>query len=85
VEDSSSCNELLNQCGYLWELTQNNVSKRTLERERGDGRNKSSDEDQDKWTQRFVSRGLVPMNLLPFEEAIKVGSISTLPLSQSIT
>jgi hypothetical protein len=54
-------------------------------RERGEGRNKSNGEDQHKWTQRFVSRDLVPKNLLPIEEATKVGSISTLPLTQSVT
>jgi hypothetical protein len=30
-------------------------------------------------------QGSVPKNLVPVEEAIKVGSISTLPLSQSVT
>jgi hypothetical protein len=33
AEDSFSCYELLNQCGLLWEQAQNDVSKRTLERE----------------------------------------------------
>jgi hypothetical protein len=56
------------------------VSKRTSS-ERGEGRNKSNGEDQHKWTQGFVSRGSVLMNLLPVEEATKVGSISTLSLS----
>jgi hypothetical protein len=51
------------------------MSKRTLEREREERRNKSNGEDQHKWTRRFVSRGSVPKNLLPIEEAIKVGSI----------
>jgi hypothetical protein len=32
----------------FWEQTQNNMSKGLLERERGEGRNKSSDEDQHK-------------------------------------
>jgi hypothetical protein len=54
-------------------------------REREEGRNKSSDEDQHKWTRWFVSRGLVPKNLLPVEEATKAGSIPTLSLSQSAT
>jgi hypothetical protein len=54
-------------------------------REREEGRNKSNGEDQHKWTRRFVSRGSVPKNLLPIEEATKVGSISTLSLSQSVT
>jgi hypothetical protein len=60
------------------------VSKRTFS-ERGEGRNKSNGEDQHKWTRRFVSRGSVPMNLLPVEEASKARSISTLSLSQSVT
>jgi hypothetical protein len=30
-------------------------------------------------------RGLVPKNVVPIEEATKVGSISTLSLSQSVT
>jgi hypothetical protein len=30
-------------------------------------------------------RGLVPKNLVPVEEATKVGSISTLSLSQTVT
>jgi hypothetical protein len=50
-------------------------------RERGEGRNKSNGEDKYKWTRRFVSRGSVPKNLLPVEEATKAGSISTLSLS----
>jgi hypothetical protein len=54
-------------------------------RERGEGRNKLTSEDQHKWTQRFVSRGPVLKNLLPVEEATKAGSISTLSLSQSVT
>jgi hypothetical protein len=53
--------------------------------ERGEGRNKSNGDDQHKWTRRFVSRGSVLKNLLPVEEATKVGSISTLSLSQSVT
>jgi hypothetical protein len=61
------------------------MSKRTLEREREERRNKSNGEDQHKWTRRFVSRGSVPKNLLPIEEAIKVGSISTISLSQPVT
>jgi hypothetical protein len=50
-------------------------------REREEGRNKSNDEDQHKWTRRFVSRGSVPNNLLHVEEATKVESISTLCVS----
>jgi hypothetical protein len=84
----------------FWEQTQNDVSKRTLEREErgetsrmvkmntsghGEGRNKSNGEDEYKWTRRFVSRGSVPKNLLPSEVATKAGSISTLSLSQSVT
>jgi hypothetical protein len=42
-------------------------------------------EDQHKWTRQFVSRGSVPKNLLPIEEATKAVSISTLSLSQSVT
>jgi hypothetical protein len=49
--------------------------------DRGEGQNKSNDKDQNKWTRRFVSRGSVPKNLLPVEEATKAGSISTLSLS----
>jgi hypothetical protein len=55
------------------------MSKKTLER--GEERNKSSYEDQHKWTRWFVSRGLVPRNLLPVEKATKAGSIPTLSLS----
>jgi hypothetical protein len=55
------------------------------ERERGEERNKSNGEYQHKWTQRFVSRGSVLKNLLPVEEAIKAGSISTLSHPQSVT
>jgi hypothetical protein len=54
-------------------------------RERGEGRSKSKSEDQHKWTRRFVSRGSVPKNILPVEEATKAGSISTLSLSQLVT
>jgi hypothetical protein len=50
-----------------------NVSKR------GEGRNKSSDEDQHKWTRRFDSRGSVPKNLLPIEEATKAGLFQPFP------
>jgi hypothetical protein len=53
--------------------------------ERGEGRNKSNGEDQHKWTRRFVSRGSVPKNLLPVEEATNAGSIPTISLSQSVT
>jgi hypothetical protein len=60
------------------------VSKRTFS-ERGEGGNKSNSEDQHKWTCQFISRGLVPINLLPVEEATKARSISTISLSQSIT
>jgi hypothetical protein len=59
------------------------VSKITLERE--EEKNKSNGEEQHKWTRRFVFWGSVPKNLLPVEEATKVGSISTLSLSQSVT
>jgi hypothetical protein len=55
------------------------VSKRSLEREERE--NKSTSEDQHKWTQRFISRDLVLKNLHPVEEATKSGSISTLSLS----
>jgi hypothetical protein len=58
---------------------------RELFREIEEGRNKSSDEDQHKWTRWFVSRGSVPKNLVPVEEATKAGSIPTLSLSQLVT
>jgi hypothetical protein len=54
-------------------------------REREEGRNKSSDEGQHKWTRWFVFWGSVPKNLLPVEEATKAGSIPTFSLSQSVT
>jgi hypothetical protein len=60
------------------------MSKRTFS-ERGEGRNKSNGKDQHGWTQRFVSRGSVPKNILPVEEATKAGSIPILSLSQSVT
>jgi hypothetical protein len=60
------------------------VSKRTFS-ESEEERNKSNSGDQHKWTRQFVSRGSVPKNILPVEEATKVGSISTLSLSQSVT
>jgi hypothetical protein len=50
MEDSSSRYELLNQCGQLWEQTQNNMSKRTFNA-RGKERNKSNSGDQYKRTQ----------------------------------
>jgi hypothetical protein len=36
AKDSFSCYELLNQCGYLWEQTQSDVSKRTFRERRGE-------------------------------------------------
>jgi hypothetical protein len=69
----------INADNLIWEQTQNDMSKITLERERGEGRNKSSGEEQHKRTRRFVSRGSVLMNLLLVEEATKAGSIQPFP------
>jgi hypothetical protein len=64
------------------EQTQININKETLER--GKRANKSS-EDQSEWTRDLFYRGSVPKNLVPIEEVIKVGSISTLSLFQTVT
>jgi hypothetical protein len=66
------------------EANPKDCEQENLERE-GRRRIKSNGYDQHKWTQQIVSRGSVPMNLLPVVEATKVGSFSTLSLSQSIT
>jgi hypothetical protein len=65
----------------VWEQTQINISKEMLER--------GEREIQIKWESTQVNaviyRGSVQQNLLPIEEATKVGSISTLSLSQTVT
>jgi hypothetical protein len=65
----------------VWEQTQINISKEMLER--------GEREIQIKWESTQVNamiyRGSVQQNLVPIEEATKVGSISTLSLSQTVT
>jgi hypothetical protein len=66
----------------VWEQTQINISKETLEREK---RAYKSSEDQCKEHGDLFYRGSVPKNLVPIEEATEAGSISTLSLSQTVT
>jgi hypothetical protein len=65
----------------IWEQTQSNISNEMLER--------GEREKQIKWESTQVNsviyRGLVQQNLVPVEESTKVGSISTLSLSQTVT
>jgi hypothetical protein len=66
----------------VWEQTQINIGKETLER--GKRANKSKEIHTSEHGDLFY-RGSVPKNLVPIEEATKAGSISTLSLSQTIT
>jgi hypothetical protein len=66
----------------VWEQTQINTSKETLEREKR--ANKSNGNHISEHGDLFY-RGSVPKNLVPVEEATKAGSISTLSLSQTVT
>jgi hypothetical protein len=65
----------------VWEQTQINISKEMLER--------GEREIQIKWESTQVNamiyRGSVQQNLVPIEDPTKVGSISTLSLSQTVT
>jgi hypothetical protein len=65
----------------VWEQTQINISKETLERE------KKTNQARIKLNEHgdLFYRGSVPKNLVPVEEATKVGSIPTLFLSQTVT
>jgi hypothetical protein len=66
----------------VWEQTQINISKETLERgKRAKNQAKiNASEHGD-----LFYRGSIPKNLVPIEEATKVGSVSTLSLSQTVT
>jgi hypothetical protein len=66
----------------FWEQTQINVSKETLREERG--KTNQMEINTSEHSDLFY-RGSVPKNLVPIEEATKVGSISTLSLSQTVT
>ena len=66
----------------VWEQTQIDMSKGTLER--GKRENKSNRNQQSEHGDLFY-RGSVPKNLVPVEEAIKAGSIPTISLSQTVT
>ena len=68
--------------GDVWKQTQINVSKETLERGK---RETNQMEINTNGHDDLFCRGSVPKNLVPVEEATKVGSISTLSLSQTVT
>jgi hypothetical protein len=72
---ATSCS---NDADDVWEQTQINIGKETLER--GNRANKSNGNHTSGHDDLFY-RGSVPKNLVPVEEAIKAGSISTLSLS----
>jgi hypothetical protein len=67
----------------IWEQTQINVSKETLEREER-GQTNYEKHNASEHSDLF-DRGSDPKNLVPVEEATKAGSISTLSLSQMVT
>jgi hypothetical protein len=75
VSLATSCS---NDADNVWEQTQINIGKETLER--GKRTNKSNGNHTSGHDDLFY-RGSVPKNLVPIEEATKVGSISTLSLS----
>jgi hypothetical protein len=64
-------------------LTQNNMSKSTLEREEREETNRVTKINTNEHRDLFPE--VRSTNLLPIEEATKVGSIPTLSLSQSVT
>jgi hypothetical protein len=66
----------------VWEQTQINVSKETLERGK---RETNQMEINTNGHDDLFYRGLVPKNLVLVEEATKVRSIPTLSLSQTVT
>jgi hypothetical protein len=66
----------------VWEQTQINNGKETLER--GKGQTNQVKINACEHGDLFY-RGSVPKNLVPVEEATKVGSIPTLSLSQMVT
>jgi hypothetical protein len=73
VSLATSCS---NDADNVWEQTQINIGKETLER--GKRTNKSNGNHISGHDDLFY-RGSVPNNLVPVEEATKAGSISTLP------
>jgi hypothetical protein len=75
VSLATSCS---NDADDVWEQTQINIGKETLER--GKRANKSNGNHTSGHDDLFY-RGSVPKNLVSVEEATKVGSISTLSLS----
>jgi hypothetical protein len=79
VSLATSCS---NDADDVWEQTQINIGKETLER--GKGANKSSENQASEHGDLFY-RGSVPKNLVSVEEATKAGSISTISLSQTVT
>jgi hypothetical protein len=68
-----------NNADDVWEQTQINISKETLEREKR--ANKSNGINMSERSDLFY-RGSVPKNLVPVDEATKAGSIPSLSLSQ---
>jgi hypothetical protein len=66
----------------VWEQTQINISKETLERGKRETNQAkiNASEPGD-----LFYRGSVPNNLVPVEEDTKAGSIPTLSLSQTVT
>jgi hypothetical protein len=72
-----------NNADDVWEQTQINICKETLKRGK-EGKQikwKSNTSEHDD----LFYRGSVPKNLVPIEEATKVGSIPTISLSQAVT
>jgi hypothetical protein len=67
----------------VWEQTQINISKKTLERDERGQTNQAKINASEHGN--LFYRGLVPKNLVPVEEATQVGSIPTLSLSQTVT
>jgi hypothetical protein len=65
-----------NNADDVWEQTQINISKETLDRGKRNQMEINTSEHSD-----LFYRGLVPKNLVPVEEATKAGSIPTLSLS----
>jgi hypothetical protein len=75
-----SCSNNVND---VWEQTQINISKETLERGKREKPNQM--EINTNGHGDLFYRGSVPKNLVPVDEATKVGSIPTLILSQTVT
>jgi hypothetical protein len=72
-----------NDADDVWEQTQINIGKETLEREERGQTNQM--EINTSGHGDLFYRDSVPKNLIPVEEATKAGFISTLSLSQTAT